>query len=418
MLADRQIEPVTHAEIVRILRIFWLGLLLRVALVLAFQFTGVERTLKLTKDAFLYDRIGKQIAEYFRTGGETDWPARVTGVLDHLYEYFVGVTYYLTDDSMLAVRLVNALCGSLVILVTWRMARYLTDADTAFRCGLWAGFFPTLFYYSCLPVRDAQSTLGMAFVFLGMTAITASGKTRYMMALPLGLLLMAGYRAYVAYALVMLIPAAWLATLIATRSREKFQLACRNMLVAVLAEAAVVPLAGEKLSSTRKAEAVTNIGRWNKIRRKMNDGTGALYEKGAVPSLGESALETTQSVAVGIYFFFLSINPTEMGSFRQWMALPEALLVLYMMPKLFRGFRCIMRQRRFEFLSVLLVTAAISLAYCCVTTNGGPLIRWRLQVVNVYIVVAAIGFAGVCVREKGADTSTIGGGSDLNRGEA
>ncbi len=395
MLVDREPDLVTSAETVRILRVFCFGLLLRLALVIVFQSSGVEQTLKLTRDGFMYDQTGKQIAEHYRTGGDTDWPARVTGFLDHLYEYFVGITYYLIDDSMLAVRVINSLCGSLVILITWRMARYVSDADTAFRCGVWACIFPTLVYYSCLPVRDAQSALGMSLVFFGMTAITSAGKPLHMMSLPLGLCLTAGYRAYMASALVVLIPAAWLATLLFSWSRKNPQLACRNILVAVLAVGAIGPAAVAELSSTRKAERATDVNRWNKVRRKLNSGSGAVYEKDAVPSLGRSAIETTQSVSIGLYFFFVSVNPTEMSSIRQWIALPEVLIVLYMIPKLFRGGggRRVMRHHRFEFLSVLLVVGAITLAYASVTTNAGPLMRWRLQVVNVYIVVAAIGFA-------------------------
>ena len=107
---------VSPFELARILRVFWIGLALRCGLVLTLQATGVERSLKLTKDAFLYDSVGKQIAEHYQTNGGTSWPDRVSGVLDHLYEHFVGLTYYFTDDSMLAVRLVNVLAGCLVIL--------------------------------------------------------------------------------------------------------------------------------------------------------------------------------------------------------------------------------------------------------------------------------------------------------------
>lgn len=407
MVVEKNIDASTPAETARILNLFWLGLLLRLVLVLVFHVTDVEQTLNLTNDASLYDRVGRKIAEYYRSGGESSWPVRVSGFIEHLYEHFVGVTYYLTGDSVLAVRALNALSGSLVILVTWRMARYFTDAETAYRSGLWACFFPTLFYYSCLPVRDAQSTLGMALVFLGLTAITSAGKFRHTMALPLGLLLMTGYRAYVAVALFILIPISWLLTLLASRTRQNRQLACRNMLVALLIGATAVPIAVSTMSSTRKTSMVTRTHSWNKVRQHLNSGSGALYEDHAVPSLGESVSETTQSVVIGLYFFFLSVNPVEMGSVRQWMALPEGLIVLYMMPSLFRGLSRVMRHHRFEFISVLFVVVAITLAYSSMTTNAGPLMRWRLQVINVYIVVVAIGFARTCSSESGENAPRL-----------
>ena len=80
MLYSEPSPRVSGSEFARILRIFWIGMVLRVGLVLTLQATGLERTLKLTKDAFLYDRVGKQIAEHFRTNGGTSWPDRVSGV--------------------------------------------------------------------------------------------------------------------------------------------------------------------------------------------------------------------------------------------------------------------------------------------------------------------------------------------------
>lgn len=393
MLPQDSILRVQPFEFARIMKVFWIGLVLRCGLILTLQATGLERTLKLTKDAFLYDRIGKQIAEHYRTNGGTSWPGRVSGILDHLYEHFVGLTYYLTDDSMLAVRLINALAGCLVILATWRMARYVTDADTAFRCGLWACFFPTQFYYSCLPVRDAHSTLGMTLVFLGMTAMTASGKRMHIMALPLGILLTAGYRTYVASVLLFLIPAGWLAAFLLARSPNKSQFFGRIALLGVIAAGVAGPAGVERLFSTGKAASVTDMDYWNSTRQKMNRGSGALYGHDDVPEIGSSITDTVTGVAIGLYYFFVSINPTEMSSIRQWMAVPEVLIVLYMVPKLYRGFRRIMRCHRFEFIAVLFVAAAITFAYSSVTTNAGPLMRWRLQVVNVYIVMAAIGLS-------------------------
>lgn len=407
MLAERKLDQITAAEKVWILRVFVIGLLLRLALALVFEFTNLEQSLNLTKDASLYDRVGKKLAKYYQSDGETTWPGRVSGFVDHLYEHIVGITYYLTDDSVLAVRVINILCGSLVILVTWRMARYVTDADTALWAGIGVCFFPTMIYYSCLPVRDAQSALAMALVFLGMTAFSASGKRRHIMALPLGLVLMTGYRSYVSIALFILLPASWVLTPLVSRSKQNAQRARNHMLVAVLAAVVITPVAVAMLSSTPKAQKLINVRSWNQIRQQLNSGKGALYDADAVPHLGESAIDTFQGVVVGFYFFFLSINPTEMSSIRQWIALPEVLIVLFMFPSLFRGGCRVMRHHRFEFVSVLFVVAAITLAYSCVTTNAGPLMRWRLQVINVYIVVATIGFGKIPIAEKNEGALSI-----------
>ncbi len=396
------------------MRVFWIGLTLRLALATFLQITGVEKSLKLTKDAFLYDQTGKAIAEYYRTNGGTSWPARTTSVFNHFYEYFVGITYYFTDDSMFVVRIINVIAGSLVILATWRMARYITLPETAFRCGLWACFFPTQLYYSCLPVRDAHSTLAMTLIFLGMTAMTSSGKTRHVLALPVGLLLTAGFRTYVATVLVILIPIGWLATFLLVRSRGKSLFVGRVAVVAAIALALFGPTGAEKIFSIGKASQVTDIDYWNSTRAKMNSGGGALYRDGDVPEIGDSIVGSVQGIAVGLYFFFVSVNPTEMSSVRQWMAIPEVLIVLYMIPKMYRGFRRVLKYHRFQFVSVLFVAAAITFGYSSVTTNAGPLMRWRLQVVNIYIVVAAIGFSRNYDREFSHAGSVDSGTSGMS----
>lgn len=392
MPAEKNMVQVTTNERARIFRIFVFGLLLRSVIAVALHVSGLEQTLNLTKDATLYDRVGRKIAEYYRSGGDTKWPGRVSGFPDHLYEYVVGFSYYLSNDSVLVVRIVNVLCGSLVILLTWRTVRCFADADIALRCGIWACFFPTLVYYSCVPVRDAQSTLAMCLVFLGMTAIASSEKLPARMALPLGILLMCGYRTYVAVSLWVLLPISWGLTWLITRS-SPFTRGRRNLLACALAATLVVPYLGGSLSSTRKIEKISNITSWNGIREQLNQGNGALFDSGSVPTIGESVGQTLLSMSTGLYFFFFSVNPAELSSVRQWMAFPESLIVLYAVPSLCRGLYRVARYHRLEFTSVVFVAAAITLAYSAATTNAGPLMRWRLQVVDVYIVLAAIGFS-------------------------
>ena len=132
----------------------------------------------------------------------------------------------------------------------------------------------------------------------------------------------------------------------------------------------------------------------------MNKGSGALYQSGDIPELGKEILDTVEGVVVGIYFFFVSVNPTEMDTIRQWMAIPEVGIVPYMIPKIVRGFKRILKHHRFECFSLLAVAIAITFAYSSATTNGGPLMRWRLQVVNVYILIAAIGWSRQYIPER------------------
>ncbi|HUG91877.1 MAG TPA: hypothetical protein VML55_13650, partial [Planctomycetaceae bacterium] len=108
--------------------------------------------------------------------------------------------------------------------------------------------------------------------------------------------------------------------------------------------------------------------------------------------IGHSALETSEGLLVGMYYFFFSVNPLDLSSERQVLALPEVLLVIYMFPSLWRGVRRGWRSHRVQLFALVFIALAITFAYSAVTTNSGPLLRWRLQVVNVYVMLAALGW--------------------------
>lgn len=381
-------------------RLFYLGFAVRMSIVTFFMVTGVDRTYRLTKDGFFYDRMGKEIAEYYRTGGLTGWPHRVTAVIDFLYEHLVGLVYYLTDDSMFAMRCINAAAGAFIPVLVWKTAQYVTDRGTSRRAAVWSAVFPTQLYYSCLPVRDSLSTLSIVLVFLGMTAVASNGRRRDILALPIGLALTAGFRAYVFTVLAALIPCCWVASAVLAKNKNKGRFVVKIVLLGIVAAVIGLKFGLDDAFSSGKAAYVTDLDYWNKIRVKMNHGAGSVYGDGDVPQLGESIRDTLYGVLTGLYFFFVSVDPTRISSFRQFMAIPETLIVVYMLPSMWRGGRRVLKFHRFTCLPLLLVAGAITFGYSSVTTNGGPLMRWRLQVVNVYILIAAIGFGREYLAEQ------------------
>ena len=289
-------------------------------------------------------------------------------------------------------------------VLVWKTAKYITDDETARRAAIWSAMFPTQFYYSCLPVRDSLSTFAIVLVFLGMTAVTSKGKGKDVLALPIGLALTAGFRAYVFTVLAVMIPCCWIATAVLSRSKGKGRFIAKIVFLGVVAAVVGVKFGLDGAFSSGKAAYVMDLDYWNMIRVKMNHGAGAVYGDGDIPRLGETIRDTVFGVITGLYFFFVSVDPTNIGSFRQAMAIPETLVVVYMMPSMWRGMRRVLKYHRFNCLPLLLIAGAITFGYSSVTTNGGPLMRWRLQVVNIYILIAAVGYSRaylVDARESG-----------------
>ena len=364
----------------------------RLFVMLLIHFTGVEKSMSLTKDAFLYDRVGVEMAQYFRTGNPNDWPVRVTGPVDFSWEYVVGVTYYLFGHMPLIVKFLCVLAGTAVPYVYYRTAQHVTQDEGIARCVLvTAAFFPTQIYYSGLMVRDSVATLAMAILFLGVAELVTGASKTWWVRLGIGLLMMIGLRSYVASLLAIVIPGGFILTAMAGSTVKGGSI---RAIIAALVLAAGVMLA-LFLAPDLVAELdmqYTDLDYINKIRNKMNSGSGAMFRGGGVTEIGGSITDTLVSVGVGIYYFFFSLNPTSIGSFRQVMALPEVLLVAVGTIFAFKGFRILWKTRRSVLLPVLIPTLVLTLGYSAATTNGGPLMRWRMQLIGIYLIMAVAGW--------------------------
>ncbi len=364
------------------------GFVVRLMLMVVIHISGAEKSLNLTKDAFLYDQVGLEIAQYYASGGLAEWPARVTRVVDFGWEYFIGFVYYLFGHSPLIVKLTCVIAGSLVPLVHYRTALIVTnDTRIAFTVLFLSVFFPTQLYYSALMVRDSVSALAVSLVFLGLAEFIRKTSPTWFVTLGVGFLIMIGLRSYLAAMLALIIPVSFLITaMVASGGRGRAVVGTLALGFALLATILFAPeLVGELDTQ------FTDLNYINKVRTKMNVGGGAMFSSGGVTEIGSDIIETISSFAVGLYFFFFSVNPAQLGSIRQIMALPEVVLVVFGVYYSIRGGFVLWRERRDIFLPLLIPTLVLTLGYSAATTNGGPLMRWRMQLIGIYLIMGATG---------------------------
>ena len=377
----------------------WLlaGLALRLVLMLVIHFTQIDKSLQLTKDGFLYDRVGVEMSEYLRTGNSMMWPARVTRVVDFGWEYYIGGVYYLFGHQPLLIKLSVVLAGVFVPLIHYRIALLATDDERVARLVLVLSMlFPTQVYYSTLMVRDAIATLGVSLIFLGITEYITRPLSRWLLHLVIGFTIMVLLRSYLAAILAITIPIGFLlAGLLGSGNSGRGRILVGGVLIAVFAFGVV------SFSPGLIAEVDTqfaDINYVNKVRRKLNQGSGAFYRSGNVTEVGTSVTESITSFVVGIYFFFFSINPSSLTSLRQIIAVPEVILVAVGALYSIRGGCVLWRERRYRFIVLMFPTAILTLGYSIATTNGGPLMRWRMQLVGIYLVLAATGLLAARVQ--------------------
>lgn len=378
---------------------------IRLALMLVIHFSGAEESLRLTRDAFLYDEVGLAISEYYVSGGSTAWPARVTGFVDFGWEHFIGVVYYLFGYEPLLIKLVCVCAGTLVALVHCRTALIVSnDTRVGLAVLIISVFFPTQVYYSTLMVRDSVSALSVSVLFWGIAQFIRKTTPWWWVTFLAGFFVLVSLRSYLASILVVVIPLSFLVTAIFSkhgRGRAIGGIAVVGL--AVAASTVLVPvLVNSELQEYVELDTqFTDLDYINKIRSKMNRGSGAMYSEGSVTELGTSFVDTVTSFLIGLYFFFFSINPGQLSSIRQIMALPEVVLVIVGMWYGSIGAWVLWKERRDVFLPLIIPTIVMTLGYSAATTNGGPLMRWRMQLLGVYLVVAATGVIA-SVRKKQA----------------
>jgi hypothetical protein len=130
----------------------------------------------------------------------------------------------------------------------------------------------------------------------------------------------------------------------------------------------------------------------NTVRIDMGDhGTGAIFAHDDVATWGASSLvDDVATFLKGLWFFFVTLDLTEINSVRQLMALPEVIFSILLLPHLARGFYWLWLDRKNSF-PLLVFSFGIMIMLISATTNLGALFRWRMQVMPLFVIAMAIG---------------------------
>ena len=110
------------------------------------------------------------------------------------------------------------------------------------------------------------------------------------------------------------------------------------------------------------------------------------------------ALTNTEAALVALYFFFVTLDFTDIGGARQLMALPEVLLLLFLLPSFVRGLRYSWRHHRQAALPLAVFAFGLLAVYGSATTNMGAMFRWRMQAMPF---VLTFMMCGVLVQGRG-----------------
>ena len=144
-------------------RIFWVAFIPRILVTLLLYWLfqsnygnafGFENA-----DAMFYDELGNDFARAFRQGKFISaWKdvSTYTDISDMGYAVYVGLVYWLTGSSILAVRILKCVWSSLTVLLIYRMAKRNFGDQTARTAAIFCALWPNFWYYCSAHLKETE----------------------------------------------------------------------------------------------------------------------------------------------------------------------------------------------------------------------------------------------------------------------
>lgn len=121
-------------------------------------------------DAVYYDDLGQFVASLIENGNfhfydEISHYGGNDDIADMGYGIYVGFVYWLTDNSILAVRLLKCVWSSLTVVLIYRLAKRNFGAQTARVAAIFCALWPNFWYYCANHLKETEMVfLAVLFV--------------------------------------------------------------------------------------------------------------------------------------------------------------------------------------------------------------------------------------------------------------
>ena len=375
-----------------LLRVFTLGLLLRVVLATVI-FTGNMEEF-FGGDANTYDIYGKSLAaswhgdkyhlsryQGFVASGASAW-----GML-----YIVAIVYEVIGQNMFAIQLLNASIGSSTSIVVYSTAQMLFKNKRVSRLTcLLVCFFPSLVLWSSQALKDGLIVLVLALAILCTLRLMEKVTLGYSLILFSCLGTLLSLRFYTFYMMVAAVAGSFL---VGMKSMTSQAFVGRFIAVAVVGLVAtwfgVTQYAGSQITQYANLKMVQT----SRVDLARNADSG--FMKDVDVQTTEGALT---AIPVGFLYLLFAPFPWQLASLRQSIALPEMVIWWLAFPLLVLGFWYAIKHHLREVSPIIVFTTMLTLAYSLVQGNVGTAYRQRSQLLVFYFIFVAVG--AVIVKER------------------
>lgn len=372
-------------------KVFIISFITRLLVLTLINTTGAIQKLGLSSDSLRYTRIGEIIANQM-ANGDFNWP----NWIDNGWFQFNGFVFYLFGPYPIYIQLFNITVASFMPIVVFKtIEKIFKDIRIARLTTLMVAFFPSFIYWSVLMLKDPISWLAVSFLVYGTVSIKINFSIKYVVYIFIGLIIFLGVREYMFF----------ISMIIIVLSLVPLKGAGLSLIVRWLAVIFIMgftaKLAGFGfMAIDRISDSVYfDIDYLNHARVKLSDhGSGRFFQNEADAVWGQGFLNDLKSFTLAVYYSFLSLDITSLGSVRQLMALPEVLLFMNLFPTLIVGAQQVWKHHRNLALPILGFGFGILVVYGSTTTNKGALFRWRMQALPYLLTLVSY---GIYYRKKG-----------------
>ncbi len=387
--AEPEIRKSDHRLFLR--KVFFTSWSIRLSLLLFVNMTGAIEKLGLSSDSLYYTRVGKIVANQM-ANGNFNWPRWI----DNAWFQFNGLVFYLFGPHPIYVQLFNITVASIMpIIVFHTLKKVFPDIRIARLTTLMVAFFPSFIYWSVLMLKDPISWLAVSLLVYGTVSVKIKFSVKYVISILIGLIIFLGVREYMLYISMMIV----FLSLVPLKGSTLGVFV--RWIAVILIMGFIAQLAGFGFfAMDRIADSVYfDLDYLNHARVKLSDhGSGRFFQNEEDAVWGQGWLNDLKSFSLAVYYSFLSLDITSLGSVRQLMALPEVLLFMNLFPNLVVGAKEIWRRHRNLALPLLGFGFGILVVYGSTTTNKGALFRWRMQALPYLLAIISY---GIYFRKKG-----------------
>jgi len=332
-----------------------------------------------TIDQWGYTHISNEIAQRWLMGLPTAFLLKTIAAKDPGYYYYNAVIYYLFGFVTLIPKLINNLLGVATALICYRFCADLFGRPAARITAIYLLLLPSLFWWSCINVRDTQ-----AYFFLIVVVYLFSKLYKKFHIIDCALLLLS--TAYLAtlrqYIFLELVAASGMAFFM-FRSGKLI----RNV-VTVLCFLGMAYLLFNRFGIGQKFASVENPLSFAEHVRKTNPGATLNYLKDVNIS---NPTDAGFFLPLGISYFLFSPFPWQLSRSRHALFIPEMLLWWPAMPLLMIGLIHALKHHFRAVIFPISCLLTITIPYALIETNSGTAIRHRSQVIPLIVIFASHG---------------------------